>query len=335
GRDEPVGQELAYLDFENRLTTLALELSPTFKNAEGKNPAREAVLTRIAARRQQAKRTPGEAAALAADLVRVGDLDAAEALLARDRHGYLANVTLAHIYATKGGWEKAYDYLVVANGEDPPEALKGLSPAQLDWQLRLNRGPLLRLYKARAVEAQPGRKPSPQTEDVDPVFPVRFVTDKGEYAAGNLSAAERAKLPADAIATVQQMMLWAPTDARLYWLLAELYAADGRYVEAKAIFDKCVSEARQYGNRKVLRDHRAAVQPLAEEQAKKRTAEVPLVEPTAAAEPAAPPPEEPPVQPPIGLGAVWVYFGVVAAVAVLAAVRVFGRRGKGHSRAFR
>jgi hypothetical protein len=341
-REVVVGQELPFDVFELQLVGLINQLNPNLKNAQGKNPDRDPVIARIEARRHSPNRSPEDTAALAADLLRTGKPDEAEALLVRDRQGFLPNVTLAHIYAAKGDWHRAYDYLVIANGEDPPAALKGLTAAQLDWQMKINRGPLTRLYKARALESQPGRRPNPQTEDVDPVFPVRFVNDAGKYEPGNLAAAERAKLPADAVAVVQQMMLWSPTDSRLYWLLAELYAVAGRFEEARKILDVCVSEARQYGNRRVLRDHRAAIQPLAEEQAKKRTPEAPILDanagPTDPAPPVIggddPPPENPPPAP-IGIGAVWVYFGLVAVIALLAAVRVVTRRTKGNGGPFR
>src|SRR5262249_23670340 len=73
-----------------------------------------------------------------------------------------------------------------------------------------------------------------------------------------VTADEKKKLPPDAIAVVQLLLLWSPEDTGLYWLLGELYAADGQLEEAKMIFDRCV-DARQYSNRKVLKDHRQAL----------------------------------------------------------------------------
>src|SRR5205085_1532510 len=118
-------------------------------------------------------------------------------------------------------------------------------------------------------QADAGRRPDPETEDVFPLFPVpernkphtpvRFVNDAGQYEPGKLAALEKAKLPPDAVAITQQMLLWFPSDTRLYWLLGELYASENRLEEAQKIMDECVSEARQYGNRKLLLTHRAAV----------------------------------------------------------------------------
>jgi hypothetical protein len=47
-------------------------------------------------------------------------------------------------------------------------------------------------------------------------------------------------LPADAIAQVQQLLLWFPEDTRLFWLLGELYNASGDLETASKIFGECV-----------------------------------------------------------------------------------------------
>ncbi|HJZ57225.1 MAG TPA: hypothetical protein VKE74_19805, partial [Gemmataceae bacterium] len=211
--------------------------------------------------------------------------------------------------------------------------VKGLTKAQRDWQAKLDRDYVWAYYREHQKEAAVSPRPALEAEDVLPLFPVeqagktspgpvRFVNEAGHYEPGRLAAAEKGKLPPDAVAVVQQLLLWFPTDTRLFWLLGELYAADGDVSSARTIFDKCVN-ARQYGNRKLLMDHRAAV--LAALETRK-----PPAEPPPPAEDAQPP-TEPTAQPvPIGLGAVWIYFGVVAAIVVLAAVRVLVRRGKGN-----
>ncbi len=93
----------------------------------------------------------------------------------------------------------------------------------------------LKLLKLRAREAaalKPGRGPF---ETVDALFdnglsppsPVRFVAESGKFEPGKLAAQEKAKLPKDAIDIVQQLLIWLPEDVRLYWLLGELYNAQG------------------------------------------------------------------------------------------------------------
>jgi hypothetical protein len=151
------------------------------------------------------------------------------------------------------------------------------------------------------------------------------VNEAGAYQPGALAAAERAKLPPDAIPIVQQLLFWFPQDARLYWLLGELYAADGNLAAADTIFDQ-LTWGRQYGNRKALMDHRQVVREALKVQPKKTAAEdVPLVQPPTPPDEAPPPP--PP--PPISMRTVWIYFGVVGLVAVFAFIRAMARRGKG------
>src|SRR5206468_11663759 len=128
------------------------------------NGDRIKVLERINQSKEATNRSPEDTVALATLLIRVGRLDEAEGLLARDRQGFLANTTLAHIYALKGDWERAFEYQSIANG-DPPAEINRLTPAQVRWQTRLNRGPLTRLFRLRSREA--ATKARPQNEDVD------------------------------------------------------------------------------------------------------------------------------------------------------------------------
>lgn len=83
---------------------------------------------------------------------------------------------------------------------------------------------------------------------------------------GRLTEAERKRLPADAIAVVQQLALWLPADGRLLWQLGELAGANGDVATAAAILDGCVTE---FGMRAdTLRTHRRAYRSAVAEQAK-------------------------------------------------------------------
>ena len=82
---------------------------------------------------------------------------------------------------------------------------------------------------------------------------MRFVGDSGSFEVGTIAAGERAKLPADAIAIVQQMILWWPDDGLLWWQLAELYNAQGDLKSAARAFKLCTEEAK-YTNHE-LRSH--------------------------------------------------------------------------------
>src|SRR6185295_16567000 len=81
-----------------------------------------------------------------------------------------------------------------------------------------------------------------KADGLDDLFGVRFVDAEGGYTPGKLAAAEQKKLPAAAIAIVQQLALWLPADGRLLWQLAELANAHGDVRTAAAIMDGCVTE---------------------------------------------------------------------------------------------
>jgi hypothetical protein len=316
------GQAVPFDEFKRRLTVLKNQLNPELKG----NKDREAVLKRIDARKAARTRPPAETVALAVDLLRAGRADEAAGVLAAERGGFLPNVTLAHVRAAAGderGWAAAAEHLAIANEERPPADLPGLTPAQFAWQQGINRGPLARLFESRWQEAR--RRPDPAAEQPDPIFPVRFVNPAGEYEPGVLAPEEAAKLPPDAVATVQQLLLWFPTDARLYWLLAELYAATGQLDVAGKMFDELVDAGWKYGNRKLLQEHRAAVRAaLAARPPTAAPADDPLFPADAGPGPPADQPGDAP--PPISMRTVLIYFGVVAAVGLLALVRALTRR---------
>ncbi|MBX9581738.1 MAG: hypothetical protein K2X87_15655 [Gemmataceae bacterium] len=312
-RPDGLGEALPFDEFRARLAALANVANPAKDS-----PERQRVLRRIDERSRAKSLSPDETVALAADLLRVGRADEALNRLKplyddRDRRGtrtYPVTAALVHAHAARGEWPQALNYLPDLFDLDPPPA-KGLSPAQRAWQTKLDRDYLPHYLQLRRDEA--GRSAA-ATEDPTPLFPlpardrpadpVRFVNDAGEYEPGTLAAAERAKLPPDAVAVVQQLLLWFPSDTRLYWLLAELYAADGELGAAKSILDECAGSL-AYSGRPRLMDHRAAV--------------------AAAVEAARPKPAELP----ISLRTVLIYFGAVAAVAAVAAVRAAAKRFRG------
>jgi tetratricopeptide (TPR) repeat protein len=86
------------------------------------------------------------------------------------------------------------------------------------------------------------QKEAKGTQSLDDLFDVQFVGESGKYEPGKLAAAQRKKLPSDAVALTQQMALWLPADPRLLWQLAELASAHGDVKTAAAIMDGCVNE---------------------------------------------------------------------------------------------
>jgi tetratricopeptide (TPR) repeat protein len=266
---------------------------------------RGVVMDRVTAAKRKPNRTVEENVALAIDLLRLSQAPESESALKGARNGYLPNTTLSHIAAAQGDWPRAFNYLDIANEERPPTAIPGLSADQLAWQLKLNRGALLKLVQLRMKEAR-GAKLLPENELPDDLFGVQFVSAAGEYEPGALAPDQAAKLPPDALATVQQLVLWFPYDARLYWLLGELYAAKGDVREAQKVMDELV-DTMTYSNRKVLMAHREVVARKVEELPPPKNA------------------DDEPIELPIGFRGVWVYFGVAVLFGLIALVRAILR----------
>src|SRR5262249_22310531 len=294
------------------------------QKGEKDNDDRKGVLERIAERKKAKKLSSDETAALATDLLRVGKSDEAlDRLSAKLRPAnYWVFTTLGHVYAARGDWAQAIQQQTAAKLDaEMPETVKGLTKGQRDWWEKLDRDYLPHYYQLNQQYMDSRRgltadqlEEANRTEEPTPLFPlpergkpqapVRFVHDAAVYQPGVLAAAEKAKLPPDALAVVQQLLLWFPLDVRLYWLLAELYAAADDLDSAVVIFDECTWSGK-YGNRQVLRDHRAAVHAAIEARPK----------------------PEPPPEPPISMKTVLIYFGVIGAVGLFALIRVIARRG--------
>jgi tetratricopeptide (TPR) repeat protein len=123
----------------------------------------------------------------------------------------------------------------------------GWSEKDFDWYRRAETY-FKRLVLLRIAEERENRgKPAKFADDVDALFaggkperPVHFVGESGKWEVGKVAAAERDKLPPDAVQIVQQLLLWMPDDLRLFWLLGELYNARGDPVSAGLIFDYLV-----------------------------------------------------------------------------------------------
>ena len=315
-----VAEPLPFDEFKRRLIVVMNQFNP-LPLAEGqKNTDRDGRVQRIADRRKNPKPTTLDKLALASDLLSLNQPDEALTLVKpldnpRSPDYYLVSATLAHVHAARGEWATAADKMrsvTVFGDAEMPATVKGLSKPQRDWVQKLDRDYVLAYFTLKSKEG----KIDPETEDVPPLFPlvernkphapVKFVNDRGEYEPGVIAAAEKAKLPPDAIAVVQQMVLWFPGDTGLYWLLAELYAAEGQLDEARVILNECV-DSRKYSGRRALMDHRGAVMAAVEKRQRdedeKRQRDFPVT-----------------------LRSIAIYFGVVALVGVWAAVRAVRRR---------
>ena len=254
-------------EFPRRLAILANEADSN--PARANNHDRTVLLERIAANAVKSpSNTVEEKIAAAADLFRVDRVEEAMKLLeplSRERvPDFRVLADLAHMHARLGEWDEASSrHQSALLDADFPE-FTGVKAEQRRWLMDLEKKYYprwLKEHRRRAIEKQ-----NPETEEIFPLFDVSFLNDRGLYEPGKLSSAERAKLPKDAIAITQQLMLWAPWETSLYWLLAELYAAEGRFREAEIIFDQCAG-GRQFSNRKVFMEHRNMVREAARRMA--------------------------------------------------------------------
>lgn len=168
--------------------------------------------------------TAEEAADLGAVHVRLGQPDKAVGVLlpAARKHPdhFRLAANLGTAFQLSGDSERAIEYLT-ETVRLAPEKFRDFEKAHLQ------------LVKLRAKEGRAGNTPAA----VDDLFGVTFGGEPGK-----LPEAERKKLPANAVAVVEQLALWLPADGRLLWQLGELANAHGDVRTAAAVFDGCVTE---------------------------------------------------------------------------------------------
>ncbi|MFL5329324.1 MAG: tetratricopeptide repeat protein [Gemmataceae bacterium] len=154
----------------------------------------------------------------------------------RDSNSFWAFAARGTALQQTGQFEEAVENLEIAKGLMPqPWPISAEATA-----VKRDEAAQLKLARLRQHE-QAGRGNRVASRELDALFDVKFVGSTGQYEARNIAPAELTKLPADAIATVQQLLFWLPDDARLYWLLGELYNAKGDLDSAFAAFDECVA----------------------------------------------------------------------------------------------
>lgn len=207
-----------------------------------------------------------------ADLIRINRADEVLNLLhpiARDprRGGFLVYTHLARAHTARGdGWrEAAEQQLMAVKYSEFPTKFGKYSREQLAWLKKVEKDYYLPWLLRRAEEARGPR--NGVNENPDRLFPtsgkqeadfVRFASADGRYFVGKIDPEQKAKLPPDAIAIVQQFLLWHPNDPRLLWQLGELYNAEGDIDTAAKILDLC-SYTQGYSN-PLLLDHRRQLQ---------------------------------------------------------------------------
>jgi hypothetical protein len=173
-------------------------------------------------------------------------LEASRVLRPAAGTNFRAASNMATAQFLNGELQSAHDNLLTALDLWPQEA-PGFTPEQLRWlrqaEIQFRTLIRLRLQEAAAQARAKQRRPQP-VETVDGLFPVQFIGESGEFEAGKIAEAEKQKLPPNALAITQQLVLWLPTDARLLWLLGELYNAQGDMQAAGKIFIDCVDQRR-------------------------------------------------------------------------------------------
>jgi tetratricopeptide (TPR) repeat protein len=194
-------------------------------------------------------------------LIRLGQYQDAIDLLTpvatRECRNFMIFANLATAEQHAGQLERAVSHLQQAQDVWPQE-LPGLSREQLNWFRQVEKYHLL-LVRHRWAQARQSAQSQPR---LDPLFvkdsqPVRYVGDSGQYEAGKIAAAERAKLPPDALAILQQLLIWLPDDTLLYWQYGELLNANGDVISAAQVFDDC--RGRRRFDADELKEHRQIV----------------------------------------------------------------------------
>ncbi len=189
--------------------------------------------------------------------VRLGQLEKAffayHLATTKDPRNFLAQSGLAAVYQMSNDLLQARQRQIDALSLQP-KLLPGMTKEQTAWLLRVEKV-FGQLQRGRLREFR-DKTPLAQLS-VDDLFGVQFVGAGGSYEAGAIAPDQKAKLPPDALAVVQQLVLWYPFDARLYWLLGELYNANGQMREALLVFDECLFSRNFQADR--LKEHKRLI----------------------------------------------------------------------------
>lgn len=214
------------------------------------SPARERYLEQVAKLEKKDKANADELADLGALYVRLGALNKAIEVL---RRGQRQHPDHFRINANLGtAWQLQGDL--------------GQAVANLELAVRLAPENFKEAEQLHLKVARLRLKKGPSSTDLDDLFGVRFVNDKGAFEPGKFAAEQKAKLPAKAVGQTQQLALWLPADGQLLWLLAELANAHGDVANAAAMMDGCVTA---FGmSNPELRSHRQQTRLAAEQLAK-------------------------------------------------------------------
>jgi hypothetical protein len=198
---------------------------------------------KLEAKRANESLTALESADLGALYVRLGDAARAVEIL---RGAQREHPNHFYIHANLGSaWQAQGEYSqAVAALEQSAKLAPGKLAQVEEYHLKLARSRLK--HKDRRL---------------DDLFGVRFGSGE-RYEPGKMDDAERKKLPAKALAILQQLALWFPSDGPVLWQLAELANAEGDVRPAANLMEGCIT---QFGmNNPELRRHRDILKEAAE-----------------------------------------------------------------------
>jgi tetratricopeptide (TPR) repeat protein len=258
---------LGFSQFEDLLSSLvSIGIDKTgVQTPLSDSPKRRQYLARtqeLQARARTGRLTVQERVDWSAYLIRLRKYDEAvqvlEPVAAQERSNFMLFANLGTAHQLAGRLDRALGYLQQVKLLWP-SSWPGWTTQQLAW-FRTAEKYHLELVKLRYREI--AGRPAGRTlahETLDDLFQVRFVGEGARYEPGELADQERAKLPPDALAIVQQLVIWLPDDTRLYWQLGELYNASGDVGAAAKILDDCVGNVRRFSAPE-LRAHRLIVQ---------------------------------------------------------------------------
>lgn len=167
-------------------------------------------------------------------------------MIDRDRDNFLLYSNLGTAYQMAGLNDRALFYL--KRGLDRwPARLEDLSTEQRKYfaqvfarEYSFEDARLAEQYHLKLVMLRVKAGKSKQGADVVHLLlaedgkPIRFVAASGSFEPGKIAAEERKRLPLKSIEIVQQLLIWFPRDTQLYWLLGELYNAQGGIDNVKA-----------------------------------------------------------------------------------------------------
>ena len=173
----------------------------------------------------KAERSADESADLGALYIRLGQNEKAVGVLRPTQRQYPRHFRIAANLGT--AWQLLGDL-------EQAEAMLRQAVPLAPEKLRAAEALHLKLVQQRRRASDPDAR--------DDLFGVPFTGSNGKFEPGRIAEEQRKKLPANAVALVQQLALSLPADARLLWQLGELANAFGDIRTAAAIFEGCVTE---------------------------------------------------------------------------------------------